>query len=276
MSGNRCLVLDGYNLIHRARGGFQKGDWPVVFNFFRGLRPFVERYNPDVVKVVLEGTPKRNLELLPEYKANRGPAPDDFVRQKDAIIDVLGSMPVDIVYHPDFEADDVVHNVIKAFPRVFVTVVSSDSDFTQLLQTHKNVRVYNWREKLDLVAPDYDYVKWKALRGDPTDNIPRCHKMTDRTAIEVAKDDNRLALLLQDAAFQNAYKRNLELVRLQDFTEHDVAGLVTIPGRSDWDRVRELFNGFGFKSMTGDKSWVKYVRTFQKLEKKDKNDDEGE
>jgi len=38
----RVLFIDAYNLIHRARSGFTKGDYPVVFNFFRGIRPLIE------------------------------------------------------------------------------------------------------------------------------------------------------------------------------------------------------------------------------------------
>jgi hypothetical protein len=37
----KVLFLDAYNLIYRAKSGFTKGDFPVVYNFFRGLRPLV-------------------------------------------------------------------------------------------------------------------------------------------------------------------------------------------------------------------------------------------
>lgn len=277
------LILDGYNLIHRARGGFQKGDWPIVFNFFRGLRPLVEKYKPSYIYFVLEGTPKSNLALLPEYKANRGSAPDGFEKQKDAIIDILQHMPIEIVYHPDFEADDVVYNIVKKInpyddlARRFcqhVFVVSSDSDFTQLLQPNlrqyspfkaQNVTVYNWREKLDLVCPSFDYVKWKALRGDATDNIPKCPRMNDKTAMELAMDDIKLSQALSDKAFLDAYERNLNLVRFQDFTQDEQETLVKHIGNPDWDYVKNKFVSFDFKSMTKDKTWDKYVSTFKSV-----------
>lgn len=264
------LILDGYNLIHRARGGFSLGEWPIVFNFFRGLRPFIEKYKPHEAFIVLEGTPKRNLELLPEYKANRGLAPDGFERQKEAIIDILASVPITIVHHPDFEADDVVHNLIQELDG-HVTVISSDSDFTQLLQgAHASrVTVYNWREKVDLVAPEYDYIRWKALRGDPTDNIPKCPGMTEGAALAAAKDDNRLAVLMQDAAFRKAYERNLELVRLQDFTVAERAELVLIPGVTDWDNVRMAFGEYDFNSIIREPTWSKYIKTFKCIGRED-------
>jgi hypothetical protein len=33
----KVLLLDAYNLIYRARSGYLKGDYPVVYNFFRSL-----------------------------------------------------------------------------------------------------------------------------------------------------------------------------------------------------------------------------------------------
>lgn len=160
------LILDGYNLIHRARGGFQKGDWPIVFNFFRGLRPIVERFKPDRVIIALEGAPKRQEMLLKEYKGTRGPAPDGFERQKDEIIQILGLMPLQVVYHPDFEADDLIHNLLTwsdlhvdscRIERVHATVVSSDSDFTQLLQRDLRPR-HNVRTNVVMNLSDSEHI----------------------------------------------------------------------------------------------------------------------
>ena len=151
------LVLDGYNLFHRARSGFTKGDYPVVFNFFRSLKPLVEKFEPTRVYITLEGEPKRQLAMLPSYKANRivdrtteegekkHLALVEFHRQKDIIIDLLEKhFPLSVLQHPDFEGDDVIYNVVKnASAAVDFVVVSSDSDFTQLLQDFHNVRVFN-------------------------------------------------------------------------------------------------------------------------------------
>lgn len=264
------LILDGYNLIHRAKGGFQAGDWPVVFNFFRGLKPFVERYKPSKVYFVLEGNPKRNIELLPQYKANRSPAPDDFSKQKNEIIDILKRMPIEIIYHPNFEADDVIHNIVKNIKiDEPIAVVSSDSDFMQLLQhdlrgsfVRKNLVVYNWRDKVNLERPEYDYVKWKALRGDPTDNIPKCPKMNDKTAMMLVNDELRFNESMSDNEFKSIFERNLEIIKLQDFSDEEMKELVVIKGNVDWDYVRNKFQSFDFKSMTNDVSWNKYKNAF--------------
>ena len=53
----KVLLLDVYNLIHRARTGFTSGDHAIVYNFFRGLRPIIALHDPDDVYFVLEGVP---------------------------------------------------------------------------------------------------------------------------------------------------------------------------------------------------------------------------
>lgn len=268
------LILDGYNLIHRARGGFQLGEWPMVFNFFRGLKPIVEKFKPSVVYFVLEGTPKHNIELLPEYKANRAAAPPpDFERQKNAILDILDAMPIRLVRHPDFEADDVVHNIISYNnfnePDVKNVVVSSDSDFTQLIQRHSNIIVWNWRTKKNVEAPQYDYVSWKALRGDSTDNIPKCPGMNDKTAIGVLNVPTRLSELMNDAEFKRLYERNHKLIELHNFNDEEWSLLQTsLALEPNWGFIRKAFTEYGFSSMVSDDAWLKWMNVFVPLMRK--------
>lgn len=269
---NRYLVLDGYNLFHRARGGFQKGDWPVPFNFFRGLRPLIAQFLPLTrVYIVLEGNPKRHVALLPQYKANRPAAPDDFRRQIEKMVKILGMMPISVVQHDDFEADDVIAALIDhGQPGDVWTVVSSDSDFTQLLQrktTGLIVDVYNWREGRYLEAPAYDYIVWKALRGDATDNIPRCPGMTENVAMQVVNDPNRLQVLMNDASFCASFKRNIELIELKTMDDSERAGItMTSPKSCDWNSVRSEFESMGFRSMLKESTWSKWTKTFDSIE----------
>ena len=67
----KVLLIDGMNLIHRARSGFMKGENALIFSFFRGLKPIVEKHGPDKVYFVLEGKPKHRKELHADYKASR-------------------------------------------------------------------------------------------------------------------------------------------------------------------------------------------------------------
>jgi len=133
----KVLLLDAYNLIHRARTGFMSGEYPIVFNFFRSVRPIIEKFDPDLVYFVLEGRPEFRQELSGgNYKSNRVSLDDSFHRQKATIINAIKSyFPFVTIRHPKFECDDVIASLAAYHARKDdkVTVVSSDSDFIQLL-----------------------------------------------------------------------------------------------------------------------------------------------
>jgi DNA polymerase-1 len=263
------LILDGYNLIHRARGGFQGGEWPVIFNFFRGLKSLIQQFKPKEAYFVTEGTPKCNIELYEDYKANRAPAPAGFLRQKDAIIDILKRMPIRLFNHPNFEADDVINalvgNSLSSCKNVIV--ISSDSDFIQLLQRYDTannaLKLWNWRNKSFISPPSHDYVGWKSLRGDPTDNISRCPGMTEKVAMQVINDKASFEKLMTDDAFKETFIRNEKLIRFCDFSHEEYSCIESFRcEHPDWEYVREHFTKFGFKSIVNDVGWEKFKGAF--------------
>ena len=169
----KVLAVDSYNMIHRSRFGFGSGDHSTTFNFFRSLRSEIERHQPDEVYIVSEGRPIHRFELNENYKGNRTPLNDDgFHRQKRDIFNLCKLLPVSIIRHPDYECDDVIgHLCMTRHPTDEVTIVSSDSDFIQLLES-PTVKLWNPVKKKFLDQWPVDYVMWKALKGDMTDNIP--------------------------------------------------------------------------------------------------------
>ena len=104
------LLLDAYNLIYRARSGFTKGEHPVIYNFFRGIRPLVEKFNPDKVYFVLEGDPKFRKDISSgSYKGNRPKQLRSFHEQKANIISMVNNcLPFTSIRHPDLECDDTI------------------------------------------------------------------------------------------------------------------------------------------------------------------------
>ena len=49
---SKVLLVDAYNMIHRARFGFGSGPHSVTFNFFRALRSEINRHLPNKVYIV--------------------------------------------------------------------------------------------------------------------------------------------------------------------------------------------------------------------------------
>lgn len=276
----KILVIDGHNVLHRARSGFQLGDFNVAFNFFRSLKPLIEKFEPNRVYFTLEGHPKKRYELLPTYKANRiidqtteegkdkYKSLEDFFRQKDLIVDLLKKhFPISVMRHPDYEADDLVYNVINnASSAVEFVVVSSDTDFIQLLQEFPNVKLYNPIAKMFIDAPEYDYVLWKSLRGDGSDNIPGVPGIGDARATELVNDTNTLREFLEKSlSVQKQVERNLQLVKFAkwELSEHDV--VESSQPTKDWDAVKKTFESWVFNSMLKESYWTKFQETFDRL-----------
>lgn len=267
----RVAILDGYNLLHRARFGMKQGDNHIVYSFFRSLRPLIEEINPDKTYIVLEGSPKKRLMLDSEYKANRKIEDDDpkaeemreFRRQKSVALDLVKHLPIDVLYHPDHECDDVIaHIVTDVHPNDDKVVVSSDTDFLQLFAMNKRVEVYNPVKKSYLKDPGYDYVTWKALRGDKSDNIPGMPGIGDVTAESLTKNPTALKeWIANNPHLLESFKRNLNLVGFEKVIGE---GCLTTAGSSDWETLYDSFRDLGFWSIINQKSWAKYVKTFER------------
>lgn len=289
------LIIDGMNFFHRARAGFQEGPHPLMFNFYRNLRSIVEMHKPDKVYYVLEGRPKHRHELHAEYKANRIVNAEDehYEKKVDEIsrlfeghTDVLEMMakcfPITVIKHPHFECDDVIAHLVSEYCDELsvdvrkeneVTIVSSDTDFIQLLQKYHNLKIYNAVKKGFVEPPKYNYLFWKAMRGDSTDNIsgiPGCgDKTAEKISLAIVNDPSMLELnkyLQAKPGREDTFKRNLTLMTLSPLSEQDQNDIMRHEGKSDFDEVKRIFDSYGFKSITNEKSWDKFVSTFKKLE----------
>jgi len=267
----RVALLDGYNLMHRARFGMKQGDLHIVFNFFRSLRPIIEALKPDKVYLVLEGVPQHRLQADSDYKANRviEPGTDhademaEFRRQKRIIIENLRHFPITLAKHPHLECDDTIAALcVNDHKDDQCTIVSTDTDFIQMLDSTGRVQLYNPVKKEYVQPAPYDYVTWKALRGDKTDNVPRVDGMTDRKAEKVLADPKKLQEVYKDPILSAQLQRNLELIRFKtDFT----SGYETSEPVPDFDHARSVFRDYKFFSMVNDTAWKNYTKTFQRL-----------
>tara|TARA_A100001011_G_C14307509_1_gene843871 strand:- start:2692 stop:3492 length:801 start_codon:yes stop_codon:yes gene_type:complete len=263
----RVLFLDAYNLIYRARSGFTKGDNYVIYNFFRGVRPLVDKYKVDLVYFVLEGKPKHRSTLSEgQYKSNRKNPGTHFHEQKASIIEAVKAyMPFVTIRHPDFECDDVIATYVYKHAKNGddCFVVSSDSDFIQLHNVC-NVTLYNPVKKKEIEKPDYDYVTWKALRGDPTDNIKGIPKVGDKTADKLMRNPELFREFLKDPAKREIFDRNINLIRLVDLSNAENE-MEIITSKLDTQSLQDYFLELGFDSMLKEKTWNNYIKTFERL-----------
>ena len=267
----RVLLLDGYNMLYRARSvpSSMTADADenngTIYTFFRSLRYTIDLHKPDRVYFVMEGIPRDRIAAHDEYKAQRVYHDrDGFQRQRRKIIDLMRNhLPVHMVRHPDYECDDVLAAIATdTHANDECVVISSDTDFYQLLQNHNSLKLYNPVKKEFITPPPFDYVTWKALRGDATDNIPGFKGVGDKRALALVESPKDLEAFLARDDNRTMFERNCQLIRFHILTE-DLKDLEINDPKVDWQDLRTMFDDMKFFSITNDKSWLKFVKTFQ-------------
>jgi len=264
----RIAILDGYNLMHRARFGM-KGESNIIFTFFRSLRPLVEKLSPEKIYLVLEGVPVHRQQLDAEYKANRRiekgtkqwDEMEEFRRQKRIIIDLLKNLPVTVVKHPELECDDSIASLVAHHAEDDCTIVSTDTDFIQLL-VRENVKLCNPVRKEYVQSAQYDYIMWKSLRGDKTDNITPVSGMTDKAAEKLIADSARLQEFLSEGCNRAEFERNVGLVSFKIVSKEE---LHEVSNFANFNELRQQFYAFKFFSMVNDTAWTNYTKTFESI-----------
>lgn len=264
----KVLLIDAFNMIHRARFGHAQGEHGITYTFFRSLRSEVERHKPDRMYIITEGRPVKRIAENAEYKANRTQILDDgFHRQKRDILNLCSLLPISMAKHPEHECDDVIAHIAREMHSSDEHVVcSSDSDFIQLLDDSR-IKLWNPVKK-NFVEPVPNYVVWKALRGDKSDNIPGVKGVGDVTASKLTAEPHKLQEFLNSSQekrndFDSSYRQIL-------FEEVDRNGVQFEDYLYDPLKLREEFVKREFSSLV-DKQWVKWSATWQKLEDKCKH-----
>lgn len=275
------LLIDGMNFMHRARVGFNEGPRALIFNFFRNLRSLVDVLKADKVYFILEGRPKHRYDLQSDYKANRQLDKDDknyetklaenttFYSDATTVIDWMRLLPITVIKHPDYECDDVIHCLAGELLAMGETVVvaSSDTDFIQSVQEYSSTErfsLYNPVKKVFVDAPQYNYVDWKCLRGDGTDNIPGIPGCGDKTALKLMTTDYPSLLqkyLAEKPGRQERFETNRTMIGFSK--SPDVGEYEIFPSNPDFDLLKEHFEVCQFNSIVNDKSWKKFVGTFK-------------
>lgn len=256
----KVLIIDLYNMIHRARYGFGQGDHAVIFNFFRQLKSEIDKHESEIVYVVDEGRPVQSIAVDSNYKGNRVRDPDEnFHRQKREIIQILKTIS-GVVYaqHPERECDDVAaHLAVVAHKDDHVTIVSSDSDFIQVLEERDNIFLWNPVKK-QFVEKVPNYIIYKALKGDPTDNVPGVPGVGHVKATELANNALARNLFLEKNMAHEIFDKAYRMIKFKPVLSEEVTYINT---KFDEQKLLKEFTDRDFQSIIG-KSWPKWVKTF--------------
>ena len=218
---SRLVLIDGNSLLHRAYHALPKSlttsDGQVVnavYGFARMLLKIIKDLDPRYLAVAFDvkGPTFRHLEYE-KYKEGRPPMEDDLVGQLPKVKELLEDFEIPIYESQGFEGEDVIatlraqilnpkseapnkSQILNSKSQTETTIVTGDRDVLQLVDERTKVYsplkglsnpvIYDEKEVLERygIRPD-QVVDYKALRGDPSDNIPGVPGVGEKTAVEL-------------------------------------------------------------------------------------------
>jgi 5'-3' exonuclease len=203
------LLVDAPSLIYRAL--FSTPDTirtregtPInaAYGFLRMLARLIADNDPDYLACAADDNwrPEWRVELLPSYKAQRA-EPGSQQEQSEELLapqvpiayEVLAQSGVNVVGHPEFEAEDIIGTLAARAPGK-VAIFSGDRDLFQLVEDPKTTVIYPIRgvSKIDVIneryiedkygIPGRAYRDFAVLRGDPSDGLPGVRGIGDKLA----------------------------------------------------------------------------------------------
>nr|WP_290666162.1 DNA polymerase I [Ardenticatena sp.] len=284
MSRPKIVLIDGHSLAYRAFFALpptlatSKGELTnAVYGFASMLLDVLENEHPDYIAVAFDVGRTFRHELFDEYKGHRAKQPDELAVQFDRIYQLVDAFDIPIFTAEGYEADDVIGTLARQAVEqgLDVVIVTGDTDAFQLIDDHTIVltsgRRFSDVRRYDVAAVRERYglephqlVDYKALVGDPSDNIPGVRGIGDKTARKLLQTygslDNIYAHLddITPTRVQNALRRgrdvaflSRELVRIR--TDVPITLNLDAARTRDFDRQRvlELFRELEFNSLVG-------------------------
>jgi DNA polymerase-1 len=210
------LLLDGSSLLYRAFFALpmlttSQGEVTnAVYGFTMMLFRVLKEESPDHLAVALDlPAPTFRHQLFAEYKATRPRAPEELCAQIELAHELLDALGIAIVEEAGYEADDVIGTLADraAAAGHDVLIVTGDLDALQLVSDRISILVtrrgitdtqrYDAAEvRKRFGLEPAQLVDYRALKGDPTDNIPGVPGVGEKTAIALLQQFGTLENLL--------------------------------------------------------------------------------
>ncbi len=198
----KFIVIDGNSLLYRAFYALpllqnRRGEHTnAVYGFTTMLYKLLEEERPDYLAVAFDPPkPSFRVKIAETYKGQREKTPAELSEQVVKVRNILSAMQIAVFEIDDYEADDVIGTLADHFVAAGhnVVVVSGDADLLQLvgdritvMLTKKGISVME-RYNRDRLKKDYglapeQIIEFKALKGDPSDNIAGIPGIGEKTA----------------------------------------------------------------------------------------------
>lgn len=253
------FILDVFNYVFKYH--FAHKDLSVIisgkevptghlYGFLKNLLFLKEHFPDSAIVLAIDGKDKSRSEINPDYKADRH---HDIEPMDDMSLLMNFCSLVDGVYacyDANYEADDIVCSVVTQIRDLCnkhsidkrVYILSSDKDMYQLITDTGNCKVSavkkwgygdEWYTKAEIinedgvgeafngVAPE-DLVKFRALTGDPSDNLKGYYRFFKKNAAIIAQNfdydrDKKMLVLKSGREMHQSWQKFLPKV-LEDMS----------------------------------------------------------
>ena len=215
MSQNKILLLDSNSLMHRAYHALpnlksSKGLYTgAIYGFLSILLKIIKEQNPTHIAAAFDlHGPTFRHEMYKEYKATRKPMDEELRQQVEPLKDLITAMGIKIVSKQGYEGDDILGTLSKRFDDECIIVTGDRDSFqlvsptTKIFWTKKGVsdiEVYDVERLLEDGFTVEQFIDYKALRGDTSDNVPGIPSVGEKTAKQLLDKYGSLENILANA-----------------------------------------------------------------------------
>ena len=276
------MIIDGNALIHRSYHALpplttKTGELVnAVYGFTAVLFKAIREFKPTFVALTLDRKEKtfRHKEYR-AYKATRIKAPDELYEQIPKVKQIAAVLNIPIFEKAGFEADDLIGTLVSQVDgSIEKIIVTGDLDTLQLVNQHTKVftmkrgltdsQIYDERviKQRYGLAPK-QMIDFKALRGDPSDNIPGVKGIGEKTATKLLQQFKTLEGVYKSITSKKIKDRVRELLKQYKDNAFMSRKLATIKcdaeikfnlektrfGNFDQEKAAQVFSQFEFKSL---------------------------
>ncbi|HEY40550.1 MAG TPA: DNA polymerase I [Dehalococcoidia bacterium] len=283
----RLVLFDGNALVHRAYHAM-KDSRPLttrsgevvsgVYVFTLMLLKVLDDLKPTHYAIAFDTpVPTFRHEMFAEYKAHRPPTPDELIQQMDRVRQLVDAFHMPVYELDGYEADDVLGSLSRQASEqsVETIIVTGDADTMQLVTdqvkvlyprprgTFSDVDLYDEAAVSERYGVRPEHIPdYKALLGDPSDNIPGVPGIGKKTAAKLIQQfggiediyahiDEVTPPKTQDILRENeaTARKSLELATIVTGTPVTLDLDECLTSHYDRNRVTNLFRELEFNSL---------------------------
>ena len=216
------MIIDGHALVHRSWHAISVRQHlsvsktgeniTAVFGFSNTFLKAIEEWTPSHCAITFDlPTPTFRHLKYQDYKAQRPEAPPELRPQFDRIRQLMRAFNVPIFEVEGYEADDVIGTLCRQAEeqQIETIILTGDTDTFQLVSPWVRVALHYSIQDRKIYDENEVRARYgglspaqqpdlKALKGDPSDNIPGVPGIGDKTAVKLIVESGSL-----EAVYEN-------------------------------------------------------------------------